>query len=325
MKIQRLVFPDKGRCEVEDAELDERLDAGQVLLKNRLSLVSAGTELAMFTRTHRGFDEPEFRYAKYPFRPGYSAVCEVVSGAGLKAGTLVIYGGPHATYAKAQAEAALPLPEGLRPERAVFYKMLLISMTAPCLAPAKLGAHVLVIGMGLVGNLCAQTYALAGAGLVAGADLSEARLAKAAECGVQKTFCVARKPLAEWVKEEMGARGAELVIEAIGSSRAIGDALKVVAPRGLVVLLGSPRAKMEIDPYFDLHSKGAGILGAHAGTVDAETRKRDAPLLVEWLRTGRIRVEALVTQRLPFASALRAYEGLRDHPDEYLGVLLEYP
>ncbi|HYF48597.1 MAG TPA: hypothetical protein VEJ63_04290, partial [Planctomycetota bacterium] len=78
MKIQRLVFPDKGRCEIEDITLDERRDDSELLLKTRVSLISAGTELAMFTRSHRGFDDPNNRYAKYPFPPGYLNVAEVV-------------------------------------------------------------------------------------------------------------------------------------------------------------------------------------------------------------------------------------------------------
>lgn len=326
MKIERLVFPDKGRCEVERVELDEKLGADEVLIKNRISLVSAGTELAMFTRTHRGFDEPGFTYAKYPFKPGYSAVGEVVGGNGaLKPGTLVFHASPHATFVKTKSEAALPVPAQMNPERAVFYYMLRISMTSARLAPVKTGEQVLVIGMGLVGNLCAQIYGLCGAGTVAGADLSETRLAKAKVCGIPKAFCVAKKPLAEWVKEELGPRGAELVVEAIGSARAIGDALKVVANRGIVVLLGSPRTKMEIDPYFDLHCRGVALIGAHACNVDAPTRKRDEPLLLEWLNAGRIHVDALVTQRIAFTEALQAYEGLRDKTDEFLGVVLRYP
>src|SRR5437868_617591 len=99
MKVQRLFFPDKGRCEVEELQLDEKLGSGEVLLKTRTSLISAGTELAMFTRSHRGFDEPDFGYAKYPFKAGYLAVSEVIASASdIKVGTRVFSPGFHATY-----------------------------------------------------------------------------------------------------------------------------------------------------------------------------------------------------------------------------------
>ncbi|MBI3832077.1 MAG: zinc-binding alcohol dehydrogenase [Planctomycetes bacterium] len=325
MKIQRLVFPDKNRCEVEEVELDEKLAPGEVLLKTRRTLVSAGTELAMFTRAHRGFDEPDFGYAKYPFKPGYSAVCEVAaSNADLKQGTRVFASSLHATFTKEKAENVVPLPESLNDEHGTFLGLLQIAMTSPRLAPARVGEHVVVIGLGIVGNLCAQLYVNSGAGTVAGADLADTRLQKALACGIHKAFNVGQKPLDEWIKQELGARGAELVVEAIGSARTISDALKAVADRGIVVLLGSPRSKMEIDPYFDIHRKGIAVIGAHGRNVDAETQRRDKPLLVDWLRNEKIRVTPLITQRMPFAEGLRAYEGLRDKTNEFLGVILTY-
>ncbi len=114
MRVHRLVFPEKGRCEIEAAELDESLGEGQVLVKNRVSLISAGTELAMFTRTHRGFDVEDFAYAKYPFSPGYSAVGEVIAAAdhtsGLSTGDVVHHSGQHATYTKVTSRACFRIP-----------------------------------------------------------------------------------------------------------------------------------------------------------------------------------------------------------------------
>ena len=69
MKTQQLVFPDKLKCEVEEVEINEDLGPDEVLVRNSTSLISAGTELAMYARTHRGFDVPEFTYASYPFIP----------------------------------------------------------------------------------------------------------------------------------------------------------------------------------------------------------------------------------------------------------------
>ena len=324
MKIQRLFFPDKGRCEVEELQLDEKLAPGEVLLKTRTSLISAGTELAMFTRSHRGFDEPDFGYAKYPFKAGYLAVSEVVaSNAELKQGARVFSSGYHATYSKDKAEHVKPIPDGLIDEHAAFFGLLEISMTAPRLAPVRAGGNVVVIGMGIVGNLCGQIYNACGAGIVAGADLSEKRLATAAVCGIGKGFCTANKPLMECVKE-LGPRGAELIVEAVGNSRTISDAMKSCAQKGRVVLLGSPRTKMEIDPYFDIHRTGISVIGAHGCNVDDATHKQDMPLLMDWLRTGKIKVAPLITQRMPFAEGLKGYQGLRDKTDEYLGVILTY-
>jgi threonine dehydrogenase-like Zn-dependent dehydrogenase len=91
-----------------------------------------------------------------------------------------------------------------------------------------------------------------------------------------------------------------------------------------VVLLGSPREKLEIDPYNDIHSRGVRLIGAHAGTVDRAARERDRPLVLGWLRDGRVRVREMITDHYGLEDAPAAFAGLRDKPDEHLGVILTY-
>lgn len=327
MEIQSLVFPSKNRCAVENIAIPDVPGLGEVLVRNRFSLISAGTELAMFTETHRGFVEPDFGYAKFPFRPGYAAVGEVLAvGDGvtdLAPGARVFHRSRHATHALLSHDVVLPVPEGVADTHAPFLAMVQIAMSAPRQAPVTFGENVLVVGMGLVGNLCAQLYALAGAGCVAAADLAAPRLKQAQACGVALAFNLSEKPLAEWLPE-FGSRGANLVVEAVGSGPTIDLAIKAAAAHGRVVLLGSPRDRLELDPYFDIHRTGVHMIGAHASTVDAATREQDIPFIWSLLASGRIDVDPLITHVLPYTEGQQAYEGLRDRKDEFLGVLLEY-
>ena len=210
------------------------------------------------------------------------------------------------------------------PDRSVpFLAMVQIAMSAVRQAPVYFGENALVLGAGLVGNLCAQLCGLAGAGQVAVADLAAPRLAQADACGADLLFDLSDKPLNEWLPE-LGPRGANYVVEAVGSGPTIDLALKAAAPHARVVLLGSPRDKLELDPYFDVHRTGVHLIGAHASTVDAKTREQDFPFIWSLLASGRINVEPLITHVLPFTEGQQAYEGLRDKKDEFLGVLLEY-
>jgi 2-desacetyl-2-hydroxyethyl bacteriochlorophyllide A dehydrogenase len=327
MEVQSLVFSGKDQCVIEAQTIPDKPGPGEVLVRNRLSLISAGTELAMFSRTHRGFDVTGFSYASYPFRPGYAAVGEVLAvgdGVGeIDVGSRVFHRKRHATHAIEDADAVLPVPDGVKDAHVPFIAMLQIAMTAPRQAPVYFGENVLVLGMGLVGNLCAQLCAAAGAGLVAGADFAAPRLAQAEACGVDVTFDLTQKPLAEWLPS-LNPRGANLVVEAVGSGASVDAAIKSVADHGRVVLLGSPREKLEFDPYFDVHRKGVHIVGAHARTVDDATREQDNALLWSLLAKGRINLDPLITHILPYTEGQTAYEGLRDRKDEYLGVLLDY-
>ena len=327
MKAQRLVFPDKLKCEIEAQDIDERLDGDEVLVKNTVSLISAGTELAMYARTHRGFDVPEFDYASYPFHPGYATVGKIMkvgeSVNKMKEGDLVYHTGSHATFSRLKEDRCFLLPPDLDGNKAIFSRPLTIAMTAPRLEPVRFGENVVIVGIGMIGNLCGQLYEQAGANVVAAADFSVSRLAKAKECGFDIEFNLNKKPLVEWV-EDLKPYGAELVVEAVGVLEATDSCFKAVAEQGRVVLLGSTRSNMEFDPYFDIHRKGVRIIGAHERNVSSNVRKRDVSFIFNLLRKGRIKVEPLITHKMPFEDAKSAYDGLLNNKDQYLAVLLEY-
>ena len=148
MKVDALIVPEPGTCEVEQRELDERLEPDQVLLRTVASVISAGTELSEFMKTHRGFDTGNIPFASYPYYPGYSAVGEVVE-VGSKVdtvgkGDMVRFSGRHATYSKAKATGVGRLPDGMDPQVAAFHSIVGHAMTGPRLAPPRFGENVVV-------------------------------------------------------------------------------------------------------------------------------------------------------------------------------------
>ena len=328
MKTQYLVFPGKGRCDVVSAELPP-VKENEIAVKNILSQVSAGTELSLFNRTHRGIDVPSFGWAKYPFKPGYAAVGEIIEcGAGVKdfkAGDIVFHQGSHATVSVVDATGkVIRLPKGMTPDVGVFFALTEIAMTAPRVAPVGFGETVVVVGMGAVGNLAAQLCKRSGARRVAGADLSAKRLKNALDCGaIDMALNVKEKPLADQTAA-LGGGGAELIIEAVGASASIDSCLKAVAVGGRVVLLGSPRSNMEFDPYFDVHRKASHIIGGHGNGVSAAQRMRDREFIMAMLGDGRINVAPMITDRLAYSKAQSAYELLRDDPDNHITIMLTY-
>jgi 2-desacetyl-2-hydroxyethyl bacteriochlorophyllide A dehydrogenase len=327
LKIQRVVFPDKNMCEIEETEANDTPAPDEIQVRNSVTLVSAGTELTMFTRTHRGFDEPDFGYAKYPFYPGYCAVGEVTAigekVTEFKPGDRAVHSGGHATCQNINADRCILLPESVEDTYAAFFPLIKIAMTSPILAPVSKGENVVVIGAGIVGNLCAQLCRIDGAGCTAIADIAETRLETAKKTGIEKVFNLSEKPLTDWA-EELGPGGAQLIVEAVGIAPTIDAALKAVADCGRVVLLGSPRSKMEIDPYFDIHRKAIHLIGAHGRGVPPETIKENTPYVLDLLGSRKLSIDPLITHTMPFTDALKAYEGLRDNKDEYMGVIFTY-
>jgi len=323
MRVERLVFTARATCEVETIDLDERLGSQEVLIRNRVGLVSPGTELAIFTGEHRGFERPD-HWAKYPWWPGYCSVGEVLAAGrnvtAVAVGDRVVHEGTHATFARQHAATIVKVPDGLADERAVFFKLLGIAAMPQLVSPVAFGERAVVVGLGMVGNLAAQLCREGGARSVHGADRSPGRLTVARACGID-TWDVSSRSLAEHAATEPP----EYVIEAVGLGATVRDAIRLAAPRGRVIILSSPREKVEIDPYFDIHHPSKQVIGTHESARSRVERRPYDANLFDLLASERVRVDPFVTHRIPFgASAQQAYVGLRDDPDHWMGVLLTY-
>ena len=68
----RVVFPEIKRTEWESVSLPDTLKPTEVLVKAVRTLVSASTEIAIYSGTHINSGVPGARYPRYPFYPGYA-------------------------------------------------------------------------------------------------------------------------------------------------------------------------------------------------------------------------------------------------------------
>lgn len=307
---------------------------GQVLLRCHYSLVSPGTELSMYTRTHIGFEDPRNTYGKYPFYPGYAAVGRVEAvGAGvegLDVGMAVYYPGPHASHAVVEPSRTpvLPVPSDVSERAAPFVRFAQICFAAPhvCAGPAR---TVAVIGLGLIGNLAAQLFRLEGAEVI-GVDPLPFRRALAGRSGVDRLVDPTAEPTEEAVRTLTGG-GADIVVEATGDPALLTTALEAARDGGEVVLLGSPRGLATIDAYRLVHRKGVTIRGAHETRITREggagpgTSQHDVSRhLLEQLRQGRIEVEHLITGVVAPDDAASAYEALLREKNTTFGTLIDW-
>jgi 2-desacetyl-2-hydroxyethyl bacteriochlorophyllide A dehydrogenase len=343
LTANRIVFPAIKQAEWESVSLPDTLQPTQVLVKAARTLVSAGTETAIYGGTHIGYIIPGARYPRLPFYPGYlfAGTVEAVGAAvsTVQPGDRVVGSMGHQDRVIVDLERSTleRIPEGVSFEQACLAQLSVISMQGVRLARLDLGEHVAVFGQGLIGQFARQLAAINGACRTVAIDLIDARLEVARRHGATHLVNPGRddpsagagQALAVTIAAATEGRGVDVAIEATGNPAAINDALNVVARMGRLILLGSPRGRLEIDPYSDVHSKGVSIIGAHANTTAATanpyhrwTRAEHCRLALELLRQGRLQTEGLITHRVAAAEALPVWDGLISRPQDHLGVII---
>lgn len=335
MKTRQLIVVEPGRIELQEEELDETLKNHEALVEAEFSIVSAGTEGAGFTGLVK--EMPFAESGRYPRPTGYGHLGRVRAvGPGVsmcKPGDRVLSFSRHASLVKADAgRMALPVAEEARGEHLVFARMAGVSMAALRSSSVQAGDTVLVIGMGLVGNFAAQLFQLAGAEVM-GADLAQFRLDKARQCGLARVVNASTGNLEEAVKEWTGGRGAQVVVEAIGRSEVVAQAVMLARRYGEVILLGSPRARAVFDAtpmLLRLHLEAIRMIGAlewrwpQHETERARDLTANYRLLAEWIAKGRLQVVPLLTHLASPADCQQVYEGLTSKKEEYLGAVFDW-
>ena len=154
------------------------------------------------------------------------------------------------------------------------------------------GQTVVVIGCGGVGLNAIQGARLAGAARIVAMDMTEEKLAAAREFGATDGILATEpKP---WAALRAIAPGlADAVLVTVGAIPAYEQALRLIGPRGQVVLIGMPHsgAKAEYEPVI-LAATGQALVGSLMGdTVLA----RDIPWMVDLYGQGRLQLDNLVS------------------------------
>lgn len=197
----------------------------------------------------------------------------------------------------------LKIPDGMDDEAAIFVGDIATSgYYAATLGTIGTEDVVAVVGAGPVGFFCVQAARALGARRVFALDREPERLALAARVGAEPVHVGERHP-ATVLAEATDGRGADVVIEAVGSVAAFETAADVVRRGGRVVVLGvyaSETVELQLGVYWaralDLRFAGVTPIQAWWGPTMAA------------VADGRIDPRPLVSHRLPLAEAAHGYQ-----------------
>ena len=334
---RRLVFRAIKDVDWESLALPAELGPTEVLVRTGCTVISAGTEVAVYSGTHIGYSIPGAKYPHMPYYPGFAAAgtVEAVGSAvtTLAPGDRVMGKTGHQDWVVVDIEQENldRIPDGVSSEAACLGRLGTVSMQSVRLAGLKLGEHVAVFGQGLFGQFALQVASLDGAVTAIAVDVLDSRLEIARRHGATHVVNPSREDVGERIATITEGHGVDVAIEATGDQHVINDCLRAAAWLGRVILLGSPRGRVEIDPYTDIHSKGVAVIGAHSDTTASEanifhrwTDGAHRGLVLELLRQGRLEADGLITTRVPADEAPSMYPALMNHPEDHLGVIIQW-
>ncbi len=366
-----------GVVQVESVPVPS-LKAGHLLVQVRSSVISAGTERASLesrrmSLVQRAKRQPElvvkvleqvrqygivqtYRRVKARLEStaalGYSAAGVVVAvgdGAGeFKPGDRVACAGAgyanHAEYALIPKNLCAKIPKGVEFDEAAYTTIGAIALQGVRQAEPTLGETIVVIGLGIVGQLTLQLLKANGCTVV-GIDLDPWSVKIAKESGVDLALERAGADVKNVVLSFTKGIGADAVIitAATKSNDPVQLAGELCREKGRVVLVGDVGLELPRAPYYrkELDFRLSRSYGPGRYDPGYEEQGHDYPVgYVRWtekrnmqeflnlVAAKKIDLAKVTTHRFPVEKASAAYALMTNRSaykyEKYLGIVLQY-
>ena len=175
-------------------------------------------------------------------------------------------------------------------------------------AKVRPGHTAAVIGCGGVGLSIIQGCRIAGAGRIVALDTADWKLDLARRLGATDALnAAAGNPIAAVV--EMTAGGVDYAFEAIGLPATVRQAVRMTRKGGTTVMVGVVPMGTNVElPGADITLREKSILGCMMG---ANRFRLDMPRYVDWYLQGRLKLDEMISARLPLDRVNDALDALR--------------
>jgi 2-desacetyl-2-hydroxyethyl bacteriochlorophyllide A dehydrogenase len=317
-----------------------KLGAGQVLVRVTHSGV-CGTDLKIFNGAIP---------VRYPLIMGHEATGEVVDAGGqpgIHAGDRVIMdpelfcgvcfhcrvgqthlcpsgqllgrdaNGGFAEYVAVPASHVFPLPDSIDSRTAPLIQVLTTCMHAQRLVNIFPGESVVVMGLGVTGQLHVQLAKARGAHPVIGITRSASKRELAESLGADLTIPGGPGAI-EKVREATEGRGADLIVETTGVVPSLSDAITMARVGGRLLLFGIITAKEGALPFYDLYFKELALINARVA------KPEDYPNSIDLVQRGIVRLEPLVSNVMQLGELNEAIGMLGSDNGQRMKIILEH-
>lgn len=329
-------------------EYKERpVDSTEVRIKTLYSGISHGTEMNVYRGLAPFYDktwDPQlhiFRAGKasweYPITYGYEEVGRVIEVgnevAGVKEGDVVALGYGHRTTGTVSGRFAKAsvLPDDVEPVLGIFMGIAPTALNIVLDASIRVGEAVAIFGQGVVGLTAMQLAKLNGADPVIVVDLIDKRLDLSSELGADVTLNPRKcEDVAQTIRELTDGSGVDIAIEVSGSYKALHEAIRSCAYSSKVVAAGFyPLSGKDLFLGEEFHHNRINVVGSQIGGVNPGLKYRWdhgrlRRTITNLIQKKKINLAALISHRMPFEEAVKAFELVDKHPDEVVQVVLTF-
>lgn len=224
-----------------------------------------------------------------------------------------------------------PLPPALEPEDAIILALAGVALQTVHDARIKVGDRVTIFGVGAIGLLAVQLARIAGASWIDVVDPIPCRRELAISYGADRALDPNKCDVSYEIKSASMHHGADVAIEVSGHYAALHEAIRCVRKTGLIVAGGyyqgggTPLRLGE-----EWHHNRVTMVSSMAvwdcphRDYPAWNRERIHATVTDLLAQGKLITEGLISHRIPFVEAAKAYEIIDQNPEETVKVVLTY-
>ena len=246
----------------------------------------------------------------------------------------------HAEVISVPKNLCVHLPEEVSFEAGAFGTLGAIALQGVRLAAPTLGESIVVIGLGLVGQLTVQLLKANGC-RVFGLDLDPGRVSLALEVGADAAN-ISDETAAKMIETWTRGNGADavLITAATDSNQPVELAAKISRLKGRVVVVGMTGLDIPRQPFFMRELSLTISMSYGPGRYDPNyeehgndyplpyvrwTEKRNIESFLDLVAQQRVNVDKLISHRFAIEEAEQAYRLISGAVAEpYLGVVLNY-
>lgn len=274
-------------------------------------IVKLGESVTGFTVGQKVTIQPQVVCGKcYPCRHGKYNLCEELKVMGFQTT------GTASEFFAVDAAKVTALPEDMSYDEGAMIEPLAVAVHAVKRAGDVKGMKIAVLGAGPIGILVAQTAKGLGAESVMITDVSDLRLEKAKECGVDFCINTKEKDFGEAMLENFGPDKADVIYDCAGNNITMGQAIKYARKGSTIILVAVFAGMAEID---------LAVLNDHELDLNTSMMYRNEDYIdaISLVNEGKVVLKPLISKHFAFKDYKAAYEYIDSNRETTMKVIID--